>query len=367
MTISPVEPLQNPELLRPESYRSVPRSPSLLWLDKNENLDPELLAFADGISREIAPINLATYPEPAALYKKLANWLEVSPDALILTPGSDGAIRLTFEAFVGAGDVVAHTLPTFAMYPVYCQMFGARAEPVTYERSMAGPSLSIERILAHLSKVKPRLFCLPNPDSPTGTALSMDELRAVVDLCGSLDTVVLVDEAYHPFYDATCVPWTRECKHLVVARTFSKAWGLAGLRIGYAVGHQETIRYFHKLRPMYELGTFSIAFMERMIDHVAVMKASVRRVNEGKRYFGEQMKALCFDVLTTHGNFQHVAFGEHADAVHGALENQVLYRKNFGDDCLKGYSRFSATTIEQFAPIIAVIEKVVIRERQQKK
>lgn len=366
MTVRPRQPLLNPDLVRPDSCKSVPRLSDRLWLDKNENLDPILLEFTTSLLRNIDSSNLATYPEPAALYRKLANWLNVSPDALILTPGSDGAIRLTFEAFVSEGDTVAHTLPTFAMYPVYCQMFGAQAEPVIYERGSRGPSLTSERILAHLSKVKPRLFCLPNPDSPTGTVLSPDDLRAIVDLCASLDTVILIDEAYHPFHEATCVLWTREYRHLVVARTFAKAWGLAGLRIGYAVGHPETIRYYHKLRPMYELGTLSIAFMERMLDHVDVMEASVQRLNDGKRYFGGQMKELGFDVLPTHGNFQHAAFGAHAAAVHRTLEDRVLYRKDFKEDCLKGYSRFSITTIEKFAPIVEAIRNVTIRERQQK-
>ena len=365
MAITPRTPLLNPDLVRPDSSKSVPRLSDRLWLDKNENLDPILLEFTAGILRNIDPSNLATYPEPAALYRKLAAWLDVAPDALILTPGSDGAIRLTFEAFVGEGDTVAHTLPTFAMYPVYCQMFGAQAEPVNYERGPRGPSLTSERILAHLSKVKPRLFCLPNPDSPTGTVLSLDELRAIVDLCARLDTIVLIDEAYHPFHDATCVPWTRESRHLVVARTFAKAWGLAGLRIGYAVGHPETIRYYHKLRPMYELGAFSIAFVERMLDHVDVMEASVQRINDGKRYFSGQMAALGFDVLPTHGNFQHVAFGAHAEAIHAALEGRVLYRKDFKDECLRGYTRFSMTTMEKIAPIVEAIRCVTLGERRQ--
>ena len=190
------------------------------------------------------------------------------------------------------------------MYPVYCQMFGAQAEPITYERGDCGPTLTVEKILAHLRSIKPRLFCLPNPDSPTGTVLSLDELRAIVELCVSLDTVVLIDEAYHPFYAPTCVPWTRECRHLVVARTFAKAWGLAGLRIGYAVGHPDTIRYFNKMRPMYELGTLSIAFMERMMDHADKMEASVKRLLDGKQYFIDEMTALGFQVPQTHGNFQ---------------------------------------------------------------
>jgi histidinol-phosphate aminotransferase len=363
--IKPRQPLLNPELIRPDSRQSTPRPPDRLWLDKNENLDPVLLEFTTGVLRTIDPSHLCTYPEPAALYRKLAAWLDVSSDALVLTPGSDGAIRQTFEVFVHEGDVVAHTLPTFAMYSVYCQIFGARAEPLMYERGTRGPRLDVEKILGHLSKVRPRLFCLPNPDSPTGTVLEPDELRAIVDHCARLDTVMLVDEAYHPFYAESCVAWTRESRHLVVARTFAKAWGLAGLRIGYAVGHPETIRYYHKLRPMYELGAFSIAFMERMFDHLDMMEASVRRINDGKHYFRTEMQALGFETLDTQGNFQHVAFGPRAEAVHHALEKRVLYRKDFREDCLKGYSRFSLTTVEKLAPLVETIRRSTIRERQR--
>lgn len=359
MLINPIAALENPELKRPESWKSVPRREGFLWLDKNENLDPDLLAFTGQLLRDLPSINLATYPEPAALYKKLAEWVGVDPDALILTPGSDGAIRLTFQAFVSEGERVVHTLPTFAMYPVYCQMFGAQPWPLLYGRGTNGPVLSIEQIHDHLLRVKPRLLCLPNPDSPTGTVLLPDELRSVVDLCAKLGTMVLIDEAYHPFYEHSCVAWTRDCPHLIVARTFAKAWGLAGLRIGYAVGHPETIAYYHKLRPMYELGTLSIAFMERMLDHEKEMVESVKRLLRGKQYFAAEMEALGFQVLLTHGNFQHVAFGNRSETIHRKLEDMVLYRRDFKENCLSGFSRFSVTTRQCFAPIIQAIKEVI--------
>lgn len=312
-----------------------------------------------GILRELDPINLGAYPDCGEVYRKLARWLEVSTDSLILTPGSDGVIRMTFEAFIDEGDKVVHTAPTFAMYSVYCQMFGARVDALAYEKGPRGPSLSVERILAHLDRVRPRLFCLPNPDSPTGTVLCLAELRAVVELCARIDTVVLIDEAYHPFHDATCILWTREFRHLVVARTFAKAWGLAGLRVGYAVGHPDILRYFHKLRPMYEVSTIGVAFIERVLDHVEAMTASVRRLNNGKRYFVEEMTKLGFDTLPTHGNFQHVAFGEYGPAIHAALSNKVVYRVASNDPCLAGYSRFTVAPDAIMAQVVGLIKQVV--------
>lgn len=356
MEFSPKAPLLNPSLVRPGWKSSVQRDERLLWLDKNENLDPALREVTARIFKELPPVNLAIYPEFGPLYQKLAAWVGVSPDSLMLTPGSDGVIRLTFEAFIGEGDVVVHTAPTFAMYPVYSQMFGATVKSLEYERSANGPQLKAEAVLAHLKAVRPRLFCLPNPDSPTGTVFAPDELRAMIELCATLGTVALIDEAYHPFYQPSCAGWTAQYPNLIVARTFAKAWGLAGLRVGYAVGHPDTIRYLHKLRPMYEVSTVGAQVIERILDFPDAMQASVRRLEDGKKFFLDRMRALGHEVLGGQGNFLHVAFGRHAEQVHRTLKDHVLYRLDFKEPCLQGYSRFSATTVQQFEPVVELIK-----------
>ncbi|MDI7217534.1 histidinol-phosphate transaminase [Leptospira santarosai] len=349
------KPLLDPGLERPDWQLSVPRPESKLWLDKNENLDPQLSKITSSLLSELTPSTLSTYPECGELYRKIAKWANTSPESLILTPGSDGAIRLTFEAFINEGDIVVHTLPTFAMYPIYSKMFGAKVSPLLYVKGEDGPILTFEKILEHIDRVKPKLFAIPNPDSPTGTMLPLKALQEIIEFCEKLNIIVLVDEAYHPFHEDTCIEFTKEFKNLIVARTFAKAWGLAGLRIGYAVGHPEIIKFYHKLRPMYEVSTISIAFMEKMMDYSEEMYASVKRLNEGKNYFRDAMKSLGFKILNTNGNFQHVAFGEYAAEIHRVLKKYVLYREDFKDDCLQGYSRFSITTIENFKPIIELI------------
>jgi len=356
MTFSPKPPLLNPHLIRPGWRTSVPRDARLLWLDKNENLDPDLQELTARLFRELEPVALTTYPEFGPLYQKLGHWVGVSPDSLLLTPGSDGVIRLVFEAYVGEGDVVVHTAPTFAMYPVYSQMFGAKVRALEYRRGSEGPELAIQSVLSHLRDVKPRLFCLPNPDSPTGNTFAPAELRSIVELCASLGTIVLIDEAYHPFYESSCVVWTETFRNLIVARTFAKAWGLAGLRIGYAVGHPEAISYLHKLRPMYEVSTVAAHMIEKILDCPDAMRASVKRLNDGKKFFLDEMRALGYQTLGGEGNFLHVSFGEHAERVHRELKDRVLYRLDFKEPCLQGFSRFSATTVERFAPVVQYIK-----------
>lgn len=359
MNIRPRRSLLDEKLQRPSALGSTPRRLDQIWLDKNENLDPQMIGLASRIMREISPLALATYPEAGELYRKLASWSAVSPESLLLTPGSDGAIRLAFEAFAEPGDCVVHTSPTFAMYQVYAQMFGVDAAEIKYAATEAGPVLDTASMIDVIRARAPKLVCLPNPDSPTGTILDPPLLKQILSECEAVGAVLLLDEAYHPFYDWTAVPWTKESKNLIVARTFAKAWGAAGLRIGYAVAHPETIRLLHKMRPMYEVGTVSVEFMSRMMDNAAEMTAAVARIEDGKRFFGEEMREMGFRVLPTYGNFIHVAFGARGPQIHAALAQQVLYRASFDQPCLAGYSRFTVAPREIMIQVADLIKSAV--------
>ena len=359
MSIRPRRSILNPELRRPSALNSIPRDTDRLWLDKNENLDPQLMALSRQIMENIPAFALATYPEAGDTYRKLARWIGVAPESLLLTPGSDGAIRLTFEAFVEHGDPVVHTFPTFAMYPVYAQMFGADAHTVQYQPAAKGPWLDADALLELVRKRRPKLVCLPNPDSPTGTTVSPEVLRQMLDECEAIGSVLLLDEAYHPFHPWSAASWTTTSRNLIVARTFAKAWGAAGLRIGYAVAHPETIALLHKLRPMYEVSTIAVEFIVRMLDHQSEMEQAVGRIIEGKAFFAEEMTALGFKVLPTAGNFVHVAFGERGPAIHKTLSTTVLYRANFEHPCLAGYSRFTVAPRDTMMRVVDLIRKAV--------
>ena len=341
MSIRPKASILNPELLRPSSLNSVARNPELIWLDKNENLDPLLSASNHNILLSMPAFSLYTYPEAGDLYRKLAKWTGVSSDSFILTPGSDGAIRLVFDAFVEVGDSVVHTFPTFAMYPVYSQIFGAKVHMIHYERKKNVPHLNIQELLEVIGMKKPKLVCLPNPDSPTGTVISPDVLKTVLSACESAGSVLLIDEAYHPFYQWSAVKWTEKSKNLIVARTFAKAWGVAGLRIGYAIAHPDTVSLLHKIRPMYETSTLAVDYISLLLDHSSEMEESVERINAGKKFFEKEMLLMGFTISPALGNFSHVNFGEYGPVIHAALKNKVLYRPSFDHPSLIGFSRFS--------------------------
>lgn len=347
-------------LTRPDWSTQPARPAGTLWLDRNENIDPALAEVTTGVLRAINPEALYTYPDLGSLYDKLARTLGTgSADQHVLAAGSDGAIRATFEAFVSPGDVVIHTSPTFAMYPVYSRMYAANARPAQYLAGNAGPYLDVDRLIGEIARQRPRLVCLPNPDSPTGTVLDPQTLRNIVAAAGVAGAVMLIDEAYFPFHPETAVSWVREHPHLIVTRSFGKAWGMAGCRIGVAIAHPDMARILHKVRPMYEIGALSANVLENMLDHADAVAASVLRIQEGKAWFIDELRGLGYHVLPGHGNFMHVGFGADGPAIHAALSGRVLYRADFPNSVLAGYSRFSMAPKAIMEGVAALIRTAV--------
>jgi histidinol-phosphate aminotransferase len=325
-------------------------------------MDPLQSKLIKSVCDGIDPVILSTYPEAANAYKNLSEWLDISPESVLLTPGSDGAIRMTFEAFVENTDIVIHTNPTFAMYPVYSKMFGAKVHELNYRQSSSGPELSASEIIEAVKAAQPKLLCLPNPDSPTGTVLNEGEIIKVLKTCEEVGTLLLIDEAYHPFYDWSAVPFTKVSKNIVVARTFAKAWGAAGLRVGYAVAHPDTIAYLHKMRPMYEISSFAVEFVAEVMSKTNEMGASVKRIMDGKNYFVNALREMDFPVIDTHANFIHVNFSEQSELLHDVLSRKVLYRHSFSHPCLVAYSRFTIAPKPVMQKVISLIKSECTRD-----
>jgi histidinol-phosphate aminotransferase len=275
------------------------------------------------------------------LYEKISKWLGVSEKNILLVPGSDGVIRQVFEAYIERGDTVIITSPTFAMYPVYCQMFGANMIEFNHQFSISSSTLDVGELIKLILKKSPKLVCLPNPDSPTGSILKFDDLSCILNACNRVGSIFLVDEAYHPFHSDSIIDLISNDSNLIVARTFSKAWGLAGLRVGYAASGNDKILYLNKMRPMYEIGAVSSEFISRVFDYIHIINLSVQRVLLTKANFEKSMRDFGYQVKETYGNFSQINFGNNSVEMHKILEKKFLFRKTFSHPSLYGYSRFS--------------------------
>lgn len=352
----PRDPVADEALQRPDWTVRQRETQGVLALDKNENTDSGLQRL---IAEVIAGVPISAsleYPECAPYYDLLADHLGVVPANLLFTAGSDGAIRSVFEAFLAPGETVVQTMPSFAMFELYTRMYGGKTHALAYEATAQGPKLEAGKISEALALVRPRIMCLPNPDSPTGTLFQAEDLERIVTAAAAVDCVALIDEAYYPFSSVSALGLIGRYPNLVVARTFAKAWGIAGLRLGFAGAHPEMTALLHKVRPMYEVNGLALAAMAGLIERADEVMAAAARINAGKDYFLARMQSLRLRTLDCAGNFVHVDFGDARDAVHAQLTGKVLYKPSFGDACLASFSRFTTAPEETMAALSDIIE-----------
>src|SRR5580704_16778412 len=215
-----------PSVARIRDYEAPEEGPEgKLRLDFNENTvgcSPKVLRAL----RKVTPERLAMYPEYENSVRRLAAYFGVRPSEMLLTNGVDDALRLLMEVFIEPGDAVLVPEPTFSMYRFFSQVAGARIISVRYDEAMNFP---LEATLRELRRA-PHILFIANPNNPTGTLVDEASLARILDAAPR--TVVLVDEAYFDFSELTVLPWIRRRPNLIVSRTFSKAAGLAALRMG---------------------------------------------------------------------------------------------------------------------------------------
>lgn len=247
-------------------------------LERNErtiDFPPEVL---DDLRALVTGFVLRAYPEMDEFYAALADWSGFPADQLLATDGADGALQRVFATYVSEGDDVVIQSPSYAMYPVYCKMYGARARTLTFD---AGLNLSFDTVLA---AVRPgtRLVALVNPNQPIESCFTLDQLRQLAVRCAELDVVLLVDEAYYHFCEITAESLIREFENVIVARTLSKAFGLAGLRIGYLIAAKPTIKALRALKPIYEINHLNAAFATYFLRRPQIMEDYVASVRAGR-------------------------------------------------------------------------------------
>lgn len=318
-----------------------------LRLDKNENIVGFDKEFVDSLRKEITSDFLTTYPEVHTLYQKIARWLGCQPENIYVTAGSDAAIKAVFEVFVEPGDAVALLSPTYAMFYVYTRMFQGRLIEIGYK---AGLSLSTEDVLKVTTEQKPKLICIANPNSPTGTILPPEGIKNIIDVAASQNSIVLLDEAYYLFYPTSFIDLIDDYPNLVITRTFSKAIGLASARLGFAAGHADTIECLQKVRPIYETNAFAIRFAELIIDSPQIIEQNIQETMEGKKYLEDELDKLGIPYFKSYANFMLIDVGSFDRSVqlgNALYQNKILIKSGFKYNVLRNCIRITIGSVKQ--------------------
>lgn len=303
---SPVSPVAG---LRGLSAYKVPQHPAPIDLVLSGNEGPCPPLDLPGELLRLGPEVLRRYPDARALTAKLAARLGVAADRLLVTAGADDALDRAFRAFLAAGDTVVLPSPTFVMLPHYARLIGATMVTPSWPAE-AFPVAEVEAAL----DAGPKAIALVSPNNPTGAAIPTATLLSLARR--SPNTLVMVDFAYVEMADEDPTNVLLELPNVLVFRTLSKAWGLAGLRVGYVMGDPRLISILRAAGPPYSVTAASLALAERHLDHhEAAMRAYVELVRKERQALFDALARCGARPVQSAGNFVFARCRSEAQAV----------------------------------------------------
>jgi histidinol-phosphate aminotransferase len=296
------------------------------------------------------------YPDGGGfcLCNTVAAKLGLAPENVILGNGSNEALEFLGHAFLNPDDDVVTSQYAFVVYKLIATSFGAR----TIEVPSPDYHQDLDGMLAAITS-KTRLIFVPNPNNPTGTLLSQREIDRFM-LHVPERVVVIFDEAYFEFLDRPpdTLQFVREGRNIVVLRTFSKIHGLAGLRIGYAIGPADLIEVLHKTRQPFNVNSIAQAGALAALEDDEHLRRTKRAIDKGRAYLQEQFSEMKIPFVPGTANFVMVNVGDGNGVFEKLLRQGIIVRP------LKGYNlpewvRISVGTMEENKRLVAALKETM--------
>jgi histidinol-phosphate aminotransferase len=302
---------------------------------------------------------LSRYPHRETGERLIADFLGLASDQVLLTNGMDEGLSLLFAAYLGPDDRVLFADPTFVMYPILANSLGAK---ITRLQSPADLALPVDRFLASISP-RTRLIAIANPNNPTGSVARGEDLLKIAD--AAPHAAVLIDEAYFDFYGGSVISDLAAHPNLFIGRTFSKAYGLAGLRLGVIAGPAVQIDYLRRFALPFNVNSAVLACLEAALSDQDFVRDHVAQVKQGRARLEQLLAELHLEFWPSQTNFVLVRIG---DRVHDFLASMrhrgfVLRDQSSNSGC-QGCARMTIGTpaqmdmaLEAFRESIAEIRR----------
>ena len=324
-----------------------------LRLDFNENTEgcsPRVLARI----REITAEDLARYPEREPVEAIAAAHLGLPAEQVLLTNGVDEGIHLLCEAYLEPQDEVIVVTPTFSMYEIFAESTGANVITVQCGENLHFP---LDKVLSKITAAT-KLIAVASPNNPTGGVASREQLLEIAQ--SAPDAALLVDEAYYDFHGKTVMPDVGAVPNLFVARTFSKAYGLAGLRIGILAGPREQMPMVRRVSSPYSVNAVALlALPEALVDGEFIANY-VAQVRAGRARLENELQRVGISCWPSEANFVLMSIGErHRDFVTAIRQRGILVRDRSSDPGCEGCVRITVGTTTQTERLLAALREVV--------
>lgn len=297
---------------------------TIVKLASNENpLGPSPLALQ---AIQACLPELARYPDGNgfALKTALAKQYRVEATQIVLGNGSNDVLEFAARAFLKPGDSAVYSQHAFAVYPLVVQAVGARGIEVPAKDFGNDPHALLQAIEADT-----RLLFIANPNNPTGTLIAPDELRALIEQVPS-NVLVLLDEAYYEYLAPAVAPksisWLAQFPNLLIARTFSKAYGLAGLRVGFGLAHADVIGMLNRVRQPFNVSSVAQVAAVAALGDTAHLQRSVALNSAGMQQICSGLKQLGLSFIPSYGNFVSFRIGSATAMYQRLLQRGVIVR-----------------------------------------
>ena len=322
-----------------------------LRLDLNENPGGLPQDFIDSVISDISPQFIAQYPETLHFTEVLAKHLNTDISHVCLVNGSSEGIRYIIQAFTSVKGRIVGVVPSYFMFQIYSEMYGREFIKVPYNKDL---SMDINNIIAELTE-DTQLLVLLNPNNPMGNVYTEEEFEKIMEICRKKQITVLIDEAYHYFYPKTFIQYALNERHVLVTRTFSKLFSLAGCRLGYVVGHPEEIKMVQKFCTPHNTNAFAMKFAEAILETPGVLDSLISNFNEGRKYLIDTLDANGYRHKGEAGNFMFIEPKTEAQTIVDRMkaEKKILIKAypdvgEFGN-CLRvsiGEKKYMKTFVE---------------------
>ncbi len=324
-----------------------------LRLDFNENTvacSPRVLEALG----KIAASDLAKYPERGQVEAKVAQHVGLASEQVLLTNGVDEAIHVLCQTYLDRGDEFLFPTPTYSMYEIYGSCTDGIVKTVP---SAADFSFPLEPLLTAITP-ETRLIAIASPNSPTGTVASRQQILQVVQRAPH--AVVLVDEAYYHFCGETVLDLVGQAPNLIVARTFSKAYGLAGLRLGMLAAPVGMHQWLRTVISPYSVNSLALACLPAALDDDAYLQWYVGEVKAARAEMAESLRNLGVLQWPSRANFILVKIGpKHTEFVQAMQRRGVLTRDRSKDQGCDGCVRLTVGTRDQMKQAVAAMAEAL--------
>ncbi|MBM3237190.1 histidinol-phosphate transaminase [Candidatus Poribacteria bacterium] len=308
--------------LRPYEVKDVPYR---IKMDANENPFDLPKEIKEILASELLKHSFNRYPDPTAkeLRAKLSEQLRVNIEQIVMGNGSDELISYLITAFGRDDARVVFPAPTFSMYEILAKVAGVEVRSASLTEDF---DISVDKLIAELKSGGTNLVFFSYPNNPTGNCF---DRQGIIDFLERDDTIVIVDEAYYEFSGKTFLPILNQYPNLVILRTFSKAYGLAGLRVGYMIAHPDIISEIHKVRLPYNLNSFSQKVALKLLEHSHQAAAQISVIlKEHERIFQSLAQLDHIHPFPTDANFVLFRTEEDADSLFEHLLTRGILIRN---------------------------------------